>query len=149
MFIPCAGSAFSQGPTFDVTISSPTIALTVGSPVRVDIKIENHSDRLLLFRSSGCGPVAAGIIIRDDRQNQLEPVARWREEPDKRPCNIGGGVGPHEKVEESINVAEWFDLSRAGEYSVQLTKTCAGTADTREARESNVLKIEIVERKAK
>jgi hypothetical protein len=140
--------AFSKEPAFDVTISSAATVFTVGSPVRVEITIVNHSDRTLLFVNSRCGPKEAGIIVRDDHQEQLLPRERWREETDTRPCNLGGGVGPHKNVEEAINVAEWFDLSRAGLYSIKLTKTNAGTADTREARESNVLKIEIVERKS-
>jgi hypothetical protein len=141
-------SGFSQEPAFDVTISSSASAITLGSPVRVDITIVNHSDRVLLFRSIGCGPVAAGVILLDNQQNQLQPFKDWLESPDKIPCNIGGGVGPHKKVQEVINLAKWFDLSRAGKYSVQITKTCAGNADTpREARKSNVLEIEMVGRK--
>jgi hypothetical protein len=148
-FFSLPASAFTQVPAFDVTISSPDSVVTVGSPVRVGITIVNHSDRILLFRSSGCGPAAAGVILRDNQQNQIQPFEDWRESPDKRPCNIGGGTGPHEKTEEVIDLARWFDLSRAGQYSVQLTKTCAGTAETREARTSNILEFEIKERKAK
>ena len=147
-FLYSVASGFSQEPAFDVTISSSTSAITVGSRLLVDITIVNHLDQVLLFRSSRCGPAAAGVILRDNQGSQLQPLEYWRETPDKIPCMIGGGAGPHQNVQESIDLARWFDLSKPGEYSIQITKTISIAADTREARKSNVLEIKVVERNA-
>ena len=147
VFSSFAATAFCQEAAFSVAISSPAASFTVGSPIRLDITIVNHSEQLFMFVASGCGPRQAGIIALDYNQNVLLPRARLQERHGPRLCNIGGGLGPNEKTWESINLAEWFDLSRAGRYSLQLNKSGNGSAAGPVVRHSNVLEIEIVKPK--
>jgi hypothetical protein len=97
-FFSFPASAFTQVPAFDVTISSPDSVVTVGSPVRVGITIVNHSDRILLFRSSRCGPAAAGVILRGNQQNQIQPFEDWRESPTKDPAILAVALGHTRKL---------------------------------------------------
>jgi hypothetical protein len=131
-------------PSFDVTISSPARVFVTGSLIRLDVTIANRTDHVLLLRSSRCGPKAAGITIRGDQQNALEPRREFREAPDQIPCNLGGGVTPSKSVTESVVIGRWFDLSRPGRYSIQLDRRIFTASGVPETRKSNILEIEIV-----
>ena len=136
----CSGSA--QEPSFDVKIGSPTAVFTVGSPVRVDVKLTNHSQRTLGFHDPRCTP-PEGITVRDDHQS----VLKLRDEflrGDLIGCGFSDFLDPSKSVTLQLNIARWFDLSRPGQYYVQIAPTGVSRDNKRETRKSNVLEIQMV-----
>lgn len=132
----------AQGANFDIKISSRASVFVVGSPVRVDIAVANHTDQVLFVPTSRCG--AAGLIILTSRKTELAPRKSLSLDPIVRPCGFALAAPPHRVGTESIDANRWFDLSEPGRYYLRIQKRIVYLAET---QESNTLVIDIVEAK--
>jgi hypothetical protein len=131
---------------FEVKLTTPTVTFTVGFPVRVDITIANHSQQLLSLIDPRCEPEAARMTVRDSQHALLQPRDRWSKESMEtaaRPCGHGEGVAPSKSITLFLNIGRWFDLSRPGQYFVQVAPEVALFDHTRQTQTSNVLEVEI------
>jgi hypothetical protein len=137
----CAGLA--QGSLFDVRISSRQTTFTQGTPVLVEATVVNHAQSLLVIHDPRCGPIYASITVRDENQQLLEPRDEWRPRPDTIPCGLGAMIRPSTSNSFQLNIARWFDVSRAGRYFIQMTPTASFEHDVRQTEKSNVLEIQI------
>jgi hypothetical protein len=135
-------SSRAQEPSFGVKMSSPTAEFTVGSPIRVNVTLVNHSQRMLSFFDPRCRPTR--ITVRDDNQAVLELRDEFRQ-GDFITC-VSQFLDPSKSMTLQLNIAKWFDLSRPGRYFVQLAPTGVSRDGTRETQKSNVLEIRIAQR---
>lgn len=137
--------AHTQEPSFDVVISSPTAAVsTEGTPVRVAVTIVNHSQERWNFAEPRCEPKA--VTVRDDHETVLELRAEFRE-VGVRACGFGTLIFPSKSYRTELIISRWFDLSRPGRYFVQVAPTGVSDSNRRETEKSNVLEIQIVQRR--
>lgn len=58
----------------------------------------------------------------DSEGGVLQPVESARETPGRRRSGLGTVIPPNKSITEFINLAKWFDLSKAGEYTLQVNK---------------------------
>lgn len=137
-----AYSGHAQEHSFEVKIASPTAVFMVGSPVRVDVTLLNHSQQMLSFHDPRCTP--AGITVRDDQQSILKVRDEFLR-GDVILCGFSDFIEPSKSVTLQLNIARWFDLSRPGRYFIQLAPTGVSRDKTRETQKSNVLEIKIVQ----
>jgi hypothetical protein len=113
--------AQTSNPSFAITISSRTTTFESGSPIRLDITIENHLNQVLLLGSTRTVDGArSGIIILRSDGSRVEPI--HQPQPGDIKSGMGIGLEPHKGGTESLNLGRFFDLTKPGQYSVQVKK---------------------------
>ena len=109
-------------PSFTASIQVPKSTLTSGSAIRVDIALENQTDELLSVEGLRNGPRGSGILIWNWKNKALEPFDKGREKPDSVRPGFATAIPPRQKVTEFVNLANWFDLTTPGRYTIQVRK---------------------------
>jgi purine nucleosidase len=101
-------------PAFTLSVSAPKTTLVSGEPIRLDVTIENHTDRLIMlpdYRSS------AGITVWDSGGNIL---SRAEAAQFHHGSIFASMVESGKTITESLNVGRFFDLTKPGEYSIEI-----------------------------
>lgn len=128
----CLGSALlllatalaEAPPPFSLAITTPDPEVKAGSGVEVDLTLTNNSDRIVEFQFTGSICDYAAVEVRDSAGN-LVPDTEGNSKSDCAHREITGAHGmyrlkPNESKRDSIAVSMFSDMSKPGEYSVQV-----------------------------
>lgn len=136
--IPTVGLiAQTENPPFRVSIDSPKRVFAAGSGIRVDITVENYTDHVL-FLSGNTGERGSGFVVQDVDGKYLDSLI---DIPGAKRSGIGLGIGPHKRLNEAVNICRFFDLTKPGNYSIQVRKRDPKSGSL---IGSNILKITIL-----
>lgn len=126
-------------PSFSISIELPNATLESGSPIRLDITIENHLNQgpFLSSNRTWRGAVSEITVLTSEGQ-RVGPL--HKPQPGERQSGLGIGLGPHESSSESLNLGRFFDLTKPGKYSVQVKKR---DPENNRIVESNIVTINI------
>lgn len=117
-------------PSFTITISSAQKVIRAGSEVRVEFSLRNTSKRRLGFSRMGSGDHMVNISVHTGNDKDLTMKGR----SGKSASNPGqildlpvGGrsmfyIEPGESVMDEIILTDMFDLTVAGNYTIQLSR---------------------------
>jgi hypothetical protein len=130
LLFSAAGLAQSEAP-FAITISpssdgisAGTGSVKIGAEVRAIVTLTNLSDRDMTFQFTS--PVCDYAVEVRDSAGELAPDTELRRAADcaKRVTgrNFSKLVKPNESAKDGIDVSRISDMSRPGEYSVQVMR---------------------------
>jgi hypothetical protein len=119
-----AAAVAESVPPFSLTITTPHPEVKAGSGVRVDLTLTNNSDRVAEFQFTGSLCDYAAVEVRDSAGN-LVPDTEVKSKSDCAHQEITGANGmyrlkPNESKRDTIAVSMFSDMSKPGEYSVQV-----------------------------
>ena len=125
------------------SISPDSAVWKVGEPVRVLVMIVNHSDHVISYSLTDPG-WDWEMDVRDSSGKPVDETDRLRRIKEQKKTgrlfitrNMIGWLRPNEKGQDVIEVETFYDLSRAGEYSIQVQRKFHN--DDKEAIKSNRL----------
>lgn len=136
---PNGASGQDDSPTFTLSLSSLGSEYGVGSMIRLDIKIQNLSDQLVILSSSRIGGRNTGIRVRKDDGTEI--LAPNDTEENLRPGKLAIGIGPGKTGREAVDLAKLFKMTDPGKYYVTLHRK---DPISRKIVSSNTLEITIV-----
>jgi hypothetical protein len=117
----CVG-AQESGPSFTASIKAPRTAVSGESAIPVGITLSNQTPRLVFVEGLRTSPHGAGITVWDSEGTELLPVESARDTPGARRSGISTVIPPSKSITEFVNLAKWFDLSKPGDYTLQVHK---------------------------
>jgi hypothetical protein len=106
-------------PSFTLSISSPSETWKSADHIRVHVTLKNLTNRQLRLSNSRSAWERGEIIVRDGSGNVVPPIQ------DPKMVKQSGSimfVDPRESPKESFNISRQFDLTRPGQYSLQIEK---------------------------
>jgi len=111
-------------PPFSLTITTPEPEVKAGSGVSVDLTLTNNSDRVATFQYTGSLCDYAAVEVRDSSAN-LAPDTEVKSTSDCAHRDATGANGiyrlkQNESKTATIAVGMFSDMSRPGEYSIQV-----------------------------
>jgi hypothetical protein len=117
-------AAFAESvPPFSLTIAAPHPAVKAGYGVKVDATFTNNSDSVATLRFSGSLCDYAAVEVRDGDGNVV-PDTEIKSKLDCAHMDAGEfriyRLKPGESRRETIWVSRFSDMSKPGEYSVQV-----------------------------
>lgn len=120
---PCRSSGQTAAPPFSIAISTDTPAVKVGADLSLKVHITNTSDHDINVSSSYFEGTDASYRqdVRDGRGNLPRRAVR---EMSTRTSGhwIRHTLKPGQSVDTVTSISPEYDLSRAGEYTVQLSR---------------------------
>jgi hypothetical protein len=118
-------------PLYTITISTPESVIKVGSEVRLDVTTKNVSNQTIYMFFSTAPGRDPEIHLRDSKGNPVLETPYGQKvhgtDPNRRPFS-GSVFGyqetlkPGETFEEKLNLSEEYDLSKPGEYTIQVRR---------------------------
>jgi hypothetical protein len=114
-------------PWFSVTIAGPKANLSVGSDVKLRVLFVNNTDKDIRF--PGAGPARSGpvfdIDVRDSGGKPLleTPYGLKMHGKDPHPWSgsaFAATARPGDKIEEELILSKEYDISKPGNYTVQV-----------------------------
>jgi hypothetical protein len=109
---------------FSLTIAAEEPTVKAGTPVWVEVTLENKSDHDISIWRANVGPSddQGGWVLHADVKNERAEVPP----PTKFEDNIAGGsggyrhLGPHQTITDRINLTKLYQLDRPGKYTIQI-----------------------------
>lgn len=117
--------------SFAISIATPNATFASGSLIRLDITLTNNTNERVILPNIRRGP----------EDVRLQPRDSAKREPNSRGSSFSTIIPPKRCVTNSIGVEKWFDLSKPGQYSLQLRIKALGSV---EVVESNKLAITVL-----
>jgi hypothetical protein len=115
-------------PWFSVTITRPKVSVSVGSDVKLKVVFVNNTEQDIRYSGAG-GPGRGGpgfdIDIRDSGGKPAPETPYGLKMHGKDTSWRGGSVfagtaHPGDKIEEELILSKEFDMSKPGDYTVQV-----------------------------
>ncbi len=106
--------------SFVISISSPSTTWKSTDSIRLDVAVKNLTDQRIQVSSSRSAWETGEILIRDGSGNVIPPI----QNPQTVFRSSGSSivVKPGKDYTESFNISKQFDLTKPGQYSLQIEK---------------------------
>ena len=121
-FVTVCGLSQERTRSFTISISSPSATVVSGSPIRIDAVLKSHTSEPVILPGLRTSPRTSGILVWDGTGKVLEPVESTKDRVDARLNGAGTEIPPGKAIMEPVLVNRWFDLSKPGQYTLQLRK---------------------------
>jgi hypothetical protein len=118
---PSIGNSVAQETkqSFTLSIGSPSLTWKSADPIRLDATVKNLTDQRLHLYSSESAWERGEIIVRDGSGNAVPPV----QNPGLIKLSFTSiFVEPSKSLRESFNISRQFNLTKPGQYSLQIDK---------------------------
>jgi hypothetical protein len=118
--LACSGQA--EAPSFRVKIALPNPTLRAGSPIRLDMTVQNETNQVLITNSIRFGGRQSGIVVRDHEGKAMSYKDDPAPDSIQKVTGASLGVGPGKCATESVNLSRYFDFRAPGQYSIQIVR---------------------------
>jgi len=116
----------AQVPLFSLSIAARSASARTGSPIWVDVKIENNSRHpIAVYRAITEDMDQGGWVDKVDIRDENGQEPPQTEYAKRIEVGSDGGyipLAPSKVFRESINVSKLYDLGRAGTYVIRIQR---------------------------
>ena len=129
---------------FSITVTPVRARVISGDPVELEIVLRNTSDQDVWAGAAFDGGIDASYEydVRDSSGNPA-PLRERHKTAETRSVIMSPPLKPGASKEEKTDLDPWFDLTKPGEYTIQLSRRLNGGADD-PALKSNVITVTVV-----